>query len=120
MVSFYYNTLNKELKKAIYAKSISTEDLRRIYEKIKQENNKKKKTINMVMIFLAVLLIIICVTTSFEIEDLEFMKFMLLLLIPIIAIIYFLVYFSQIGIMKMQFNRAIKKNYPELASELVL
>ena len=37
MANIYYNTLNKELNRAIYSKSISPEDLKKIYEKFKEK-----------------------------------------------------------------------------------
>ena len=118
--NIYYNTLNKELKKAINSKTISSDDLKKIYEGLKEKNNKKKKTINIVMVCVILMFAIMGFPILTKSNDTGLIKFMLLLLIPSLVIIYFLVYFTQIGLIKMQFNNAIKKNYPELAKELHL
>ena len=120
MINIYYNTLNKELKKAIYTRALSSEQLKNIYTQIKQKNDKKKKTINIVMICVAFMFILMEILSFSKTDNPEFAKTMLLFNLPIIVIIYVLVYFTQIGIMKIQFNGAIKKNYPELANELQL
>ena len=41
MASFYYVTLNKELKKSIYAKALSPEQLKDVYARIKQNKDKQ-------------------------------------------------------------------------------
>ena len=78
--NIYYNTLNKELKKAIASKSISVEDLKNVYENIKIKNNKKKKTINLVMIIVIVIFIILGIPAFINSNNPEFTKFMLVLL----------------------------------------
>ena len=118
--NIYYNTLNKELKKAINSKSISVEDLKKVYENLKMKNSKKKKTINLIMIIVIVIFGILGIPTFINSGNPEFTKFMLLFLIPIIIVIYGIVYFTQIGLIKIQFNNAIKKNYPELVDDLKL
>ena len=118
--NIYYNTLNKELKKAIDSKSISVEDLKKVYENLKIKNNKKKKTINLVTTIVIVISVILGIPRFINSNTPEFTKFMLLLLIPLIVVIYGIVYLTQVGLIKIQFNYAIKKNYPELANELKL
>ncbi len=118
MAIIYFNSLNKNLKKAIYSKSISSDDLKKIYEEFKEKNKKKQKTLNIVMVCVAFMFILIEVLSFSKAKNAEFAKIMLLFTIPLLAIIYLIVYFTQIGLIKIQFNNAIKKNYPELANEL--
>ena len=120
MASFYYVTLNKELKKSIYAKALSPEQLKDVYARIKQNKDKQKKVIKIVMLCITIMSILMDVVTFQNRHDPELFVFMLLLTIPLIVIICALVYFSQIGIITIQFNRAIEKSYPELAGKLKL
>ena len=53
-------------------------------------------------------------------SDPDMTKFMIKFMIPIYILIYLIVYITQIGILKLQFNQAIKKNYPDLADEIKL
>ncbi|MBP3921050.1 MAG: hypothetical protein J6D28_05750 [Bacilli bacterium] len=118
--NIYYDTLNKELKKAIYSKSISSEDLKSIYKNIRLKNQKKKKTINITMILVFFMFFIMSIPIFLNANDSGMIKFFILLFIPLFAIIYGVVYFTQCGILKLQFNKAIKDNYPELYNELKL
>ena len=120
MATIYYNTLNRDFKKALKNKTFSNEDLRKVFEKIKTENNKKKKTINIVMIALLVLMVIMMFPTIINSNNPDMTKFMIKFMIPIYILIYAIVYITQIGILKLQFNQAIKKNYPDLADEIKL
>ena len=120
MANIYYNTLNKELNRAIYSKSISPEDLKKIYEKFKEKNNKKKKILNITMICVALMFILMEIPIFLKIDDIEYAKMILLFSIPIFVILYFAIYYTQVGLIKSQFDSAIKKNYPELANELHL
>lgn len=115
-----YNSLDTELKKAIRAKSFSSDELKKIYTQIKQENDKKKKTLNKVMIFIIIIFFLMTILTLSKKTDTGHAIISLLFTIPAIAIVYAVLYFTQIGIMKMQFNNAIKKSYPELANEIKL
>ena len=120
MARFYYATLNKELKESICARALSPEQLKVTYARIKNQKNKKMKTLNIVMVCVAVGAIVMEALTFSKINNQEVIVLMLLLTIPIIAVVYALVYVSQIGIITIQFNAAIRKGYPELANELKL
>ena len=120
MPAIYYNTLNGELKKAISARAFSVAQLLDIHANIKEELDKKKKVLNIVMICVAVVFIVMGAMTCIKAGNPDLTKFMILLFVPVIEIMYFLVYFTQVGLMKTQFNNAIKKNYPELEEDLKL
>ena len=120
MAKIYFKTLNKELKKAINTKTISEEDLKKIYTNLKEKTQKKKKTMNIVMLIVIAMFIIMGIPTVTKANDQEMTKFLIMLFVPIIAIIYLIIYFTQIGIIKIQFNNAIKKNYKELEKKLKL
>lgn len=116
----YYNTLNKDLKKEIRSKSISDEELKEISEKMRLENKKKQKVMNIVMISIFVLFIIMAITMVIREENFVMNINILLMPIVLFAIIYGIVYISQFGIIKLQFNRIIKKYYPDIADEIKL
>ena len=116
----HYVKLNKELKKRINEKTIPADELKKVYENFIVSINKKKKTINIVMIIVAVLFGVMLLPIITKASDPKLTKFMLTMIIPAIVIIYLAVYFTQVGLIKTQFNNAIKKNYPELAKELGL
>lgn len=120
MATIHYNTLNYELKKAIKTKSLSQEDLKTIYTKMKESNKKKKKTTNIVMIVVLVIFLLTGLPVIMQADDPKLTKFMITFFIPIYIIIYALVYITQFGIVKLQFNSIVKKNYPELADEIKL
>ncbi len=120
MATIYYSTLNKNLKRAINSKTISEEDLRKIYTNLKENLNRKKKTMNIVMIIIIVMFIMMGIPTVTRANNPEMTKFFIMLFVPVIAIIYGIVYFTQFGLIKIQFNKAIKNNYPELSEKIKL
>jgi len=120
MATIYYSTINNELKKAINSKSISEEELKKIYVNLKENLKKKKKTINIVMIVVLAIFIMMGIPTVARANDSEMTKFFIMLFVPVFALIYVIVYLTQFGLIKMQFNKAIKNNYPELSEKIKL
>ena len=120
MARIYYNTLNKELKNKIDKKELSKDDLRKLYKRFIDNINKKKRTINVVMILVICLFFVMTMPVIMKASDPKLTKFMLLIIIPTIIFIYILIYYTQVGLIKTQLENAIKKNYPEMIQELEL
>ena len=70
------------------------------------------------MIIIIVMFRVMLLPIITKTNDPKLTKFMIMFIIPTIAIIYLIVYFTQVGLIKSQFDNAIKKNYPELIEEL--
>ena len=120
MARIYYMKLNNELKKAINEKTISEADLKKVYDKFMESRAKKKKTIDIVMAIVIAMFAIMTIPMLNKAGDPRLTKFMLTFIIPVLIVIYVLIYFTQIGLVKTQFDNAIRKNYPNLAKELGL
>lgn len=113
VVPYYYRTLNYELKKAIKQRKLSPDELKKIYIKLKKENDEKEKNIKKIMIALFILFLLFYILTlcvyGFTLSSLLLFVF-----------VYAFIYYTQIGMLKREFNRVVKKSYPELANEIKL
>ena len=109
-------TLNWQLKKAIYSKSLTTEELKKVSEDIREKQKQLQKVIIAITVFVIILFLTFIVMGIMK--GILFTPSMIFGIIAIIPIIYVVCYFTQIGILKMQYNRAIRKNYAESFEDL--
>ena len=120
LIYINYACLDKGLKKAIYSKTISVEDLKKVYASLKAESNRKKKVLNIVIPIIFVVSFLLFIPSIAMEGHLDIIIPAILITALFLAIIYGIVYLLQIGIIKIQFNKAIKNNYPNLEKELKL
>ncbi len=118
MATIHYRTLNMQLKRAIVNRSLSEDQLREAAENVKAGNKKTMKTINIAMIICAVIFLIMFVPVIRENGDPKFIGIMLAIIVGSLAFVYAIIYELMVGVLKGQFNKAVKKGYPEMAKEL--
>ncbi len=118
MATIHYRTLNMQLKRAIVNRSLSEDQLREAAENVKAGNKKTMKTINIAMIICAVIFLIMFVPVIRENGDPKFIGIMLAIIVGSLAFVYAAIYELMVGVLKGQFNKAVKKGYPEMAKEL--
>ena len=111
--------LNKQFKDALYSKSIPEEQLREIHAKLVEDNRKKKKIMNIVMIAIILFMGLTSVYT-YSSRDVSVGKYMIIFSVVIVVVIYVLLYILMFAVYNWQYNSAIKKNYSEIADELKL
>ena len=114
-----FNTLNYQLSKAIENKELTPEELRSVAEKMRAEHKKTMKissiVIGAVMLFLIIMAIIFGAKDGMKAEAVLSMAGGF---VALIVVVFALVWVSQVGIVKFQFNSKVKKYYPELAGEV--
>ena len=119
MVYINFQTLNSNLKKAIKDKSLKPDELKAVSAKMKAEHKKTFKIASIVMacftVFIAIMMTIGLIGDK---ADSGAILFSLLIMIPAMALVWGIVWFTQIGIVKIQFNSTVKKSYPELFEEV--
>ena len=112
------NFLNKALKQAIESKSISPEELKDVSARMREKAKKDTKLIAIIIAcFVALILVFGAISFGKE-GNTEAILPVVLSMIPGGAFIFGFVWLLQVGIVKMQFNSAVKKYYPEIAGEL--
>lgn len=109
-------TLDWQLKKAIYSQSLTKEELEKISEGIREKQKQLQKLIIAITIFVAILFVIFIVMGITR--GMPFALPIMLGMMVTVPIIYFICYITQIWILKIQYNKAIRKNYNDFFDEL--
>lgn len=114
-----FNTLNYKLKKAIKERALTPEQLRATAEGLKKENLKITKILAIVMAALFVILSGVFIFMAIS-DDGDVLGWVIksFLSIPAYVAGFGIMWVLQCGIVKMQFNSAVKKYYPELNGEV--
>ena len=118
MATIHYRTLSMDLKKAIVNKYLTEDQLKETSERMKEDNRKYVKRINVIVIVVAVIFVIMSIQPMMNIGDPKFIVMMIGIIIGSLALVYVLSYFAMVGIVKCQYNSAVKKYYPEIADEV--
>lgn len=89
-----------------------------VSNQMKEDHKKNLKVISIVMAAVAVILGVNSVYIMIKSPSMQDVLFQWILgFVAIFAVIYFLVYLCVCGIIKIQFNSALKEGYPELYKE---
>lgn len=114
-----FNTLNYKLKKAIKERALTPEQLRATAENLKKQNSKTTKLLAIIMVAVFVLIsgCFIFMAVSDGGDVLDWVK-KSIFSIPLYFVGFGVMWVLQCGIVKLQFNSAVKKYYPELAAEV--
>ncbi|WP_066889743.1 hypothetical protein [Clostridium nigeriense] len=120
MPAIYISKLNNEVKKNIRNRKYSLEEVEHIKANISQTINMRKKSIpKIIAIFVGVIFTILILGIIKAGID-KVMIFSVLTTIPIVVIIMGFIWFSGIGILKIEYNMAVRKGYPEYVDRLLL
>ena len=120
MATITYRTLSLDMKRAIVNKYLTEDQLRETSERMKEDNRKYVKRINIIIIIVAVIFVIMSIQPMMNIRDPKFVVMMLGIIIGSLALVYVLSYFAMVGIVNRQYNSAVKKFYPEIADEVMI
>ncbi len=118
MAVIHFKTMNTNLQESIRMAKVPEKNVIDVSQKLKSENKKNFKVLSIVMAAVAVILggnlaYVLIKNPSMQDALLQW----IIGYIAIVAIIYFLVYLCICGIIKIQFNGALKEGYPELYKE---
>lgn len=112
------NFLNRELKKAINNESLSDNELQEISARMKEKAKKDTKLIAIIMAcVVAFILIIGCVSFAKEGHNDAILP-TILAMIPGGAFMFGFTWLLQVGIVKFQFNAAVKKHYSKIYEQV--
>ncbi len=115
MATIHFKTLNDNLQESIRLAKVPEKNVIEVSKQLKTENKKNFKILSIVMAAVALLfggnLAYLFISKS---EFREAALQWILGFVAIIAIIYFGAYLCVCGIIKFQFNGALKEGYPEL------
>ncbi|MBE6053278.1 MAG: hypothetical protein E7212_05085 [Clostridium sartagoforme] len=120
MSTIYIAKLNKEVKRGIANHRYSLEEVEHVKANIGETINMRKKTFRFVIIGISVVVIALSILTLIQTDFNEAAIFSVLLMIPISVIIIVFAWFISAGHLKNQYNRAVKKGYPEHIDKLRL
>ena len=118
MATISYRTLSMDMKRTIVNKQLTEDQLRETSERMKEDNRKYMKRIYLVISIVAVVSVVMGLPLMIRIRDPKFIVMILGIIIDTLVIVYVICYGALIGIVKSQFNRAVKKAYPEIADEV--
>lgn len=122
MATISFKTLNNNVQDAISTGKFPEKNLRELSANLKAS---QKKNLKFTIIIVAIMAVFIgglfgYILYSNPVEVQEHLLGWILGYLGIIAIIFLGSYFTQIGIIRGQFNIALKEGYPELYKELKL
>jgi hypothetical protein len=110
-----FNTLNSNLRKAIKEKTLSPEELRSVSVRMKASH---KKTTKLFTIILGVFVVFFGTIMALGMSKGGVFLPSIVMFVASMAAAWAIIWFTQVGIIKLQFNGLIKKYYPELYSEV--
>ena len=118
MAVIHFKTLNANLQESIRLSKVPEKNVIDVSSQLKAENKKNFKVLSIVMGAVAVLLggnlaYVLISKPEFQEALLQW----ILGFVAIFAIIYLITYLCICGIIKIQFNGALKEGYPELYKE---
>lgn len=122
MAVISFKTLNNNVQDAISMGKFPEKNLRELSAQLKASQKKEIKTMFIIVGVMAVLIggLFGYILYSNPVEVQEHLLGWILGYLGIVAIIFLGSYFTQIGIIKGQFNIALREGYPELYKELKL
>lgn len=110
---FYYRTLNKSLKKKLENRSLNETELKSIWHNIQEDNIKKKRIFHIAMLGVAACMFLCALLIGISMKDHK-ATLLLVLISPIsVGILYIYLKWSLFSLFKSQYNRCIRKYYPE-------
>ena len=122
MAVISFKTLNNNVQDAISMGKFPEKNLRELSAQLKASQKKEIKTMFIIVGVMAVFIggLFGYILYSNPVEVQEHLLGWILGYLGIVAIIFLGSYFTQIGIIKGQFNIALREGYPELYKELKL
>ncbi|MCR5616695.1 MAG: hypothetical protein K6F83_00205 [Clostridiales bacterium] len=118
MAVIWYKTMNSNLQDSLRKGKVPEKNVLELSEKIKAENKKNFKTLSVVMAIIFVMMggyMTFVLASNSDLQD-ALLQWIISFLV-IYAIIFIGTYLAVGGIMKIQFNGAVREGYPELYSK---
>lgn len=115
MAVIWYKTMNSNLQDSLRKGKVPEKNVLELSEKIKAENKKNFKTLSVVMAIIFVMMggyMTFVLASNSGLQD-ALLQWIIGFLV-IYAIIFIGTYLAVGGIMKIQFNGAVREGYPEL------
>ena len=120
MVKIHVASLNQEVKKKILNHAYSTQEMHKLQEQMKNIlENKKKGMRRAVGICFAVVIFTVVLLIS-KTGWTKAVFFSISSMLMILFLIFSLVWYLQIGKMRLEYNRAVMKGYPKSAGEYLI
>ena len=115
MAVISYKTLNSNLDESLRKAKVPEKNLAEISESIKEGSKKDTKLVIIIMVVVAVMLGGFLGYSMFNNADMQAAMLQWIIgYVVLIGVLFLLVYFANVGLLKLQFNSAIKEGYPEL------
>ncbi len=115
VANIYISRLNKELKRNILNRRYTVFELEKIKEKVNDELDLKKKGFMKAFLFLMVIYIGMMLFTGISLHFKEVFWFTMAVTTAMIFLILVICWFIGVEFLKLEYNLAIKKAYPEHA-----
>ncbi len=120
MARIYITKLNTEVKKNLLQKNYSVDQVLQVKESVNQILDNRKKGMRLAMILGAAVVVMILVMTAMTMGLNKAFWVVSGMTAGMVILIFVLVWYLNLGLIKGQYNGAVKKAYPDDAERLCI